>query len=258
MERTPAVDLGLRDRTVLVTGGSSGIGAAIARGYAREGARVALTYQSNADAAGHLVKELDATGAGALAVRYSLSDLDSVEQACASVTNAFGHVDVLIANAVRWSPRRQPGVHLEDVETGVWSGFLQDNLRSTVRTVQLCLPGMRTRGFGRVVLVSSHVVHDGMAGNEFYAAAKAALHGFSRSLAWDVGPDGILVNVVAPGLTTTERISGLPAPIREGEVARTATGRLATPEDVAGAVLYLGSAANGNISGEVVTVAGGR
>lgn len=253
------MDMGLKDRTVLVTGGSSGIGAAIARAYAAEGARVALTYRSGSEDAERLARELGGVRDAAMAVRYSLAEPGTLESAVAAVTERWGGVDVLVANAVRWAPRRAPGEHFEDVAVGDWWGFLDDNLAPTLRTVQLVVPGMRARSWGRIVLISSHVALDGHRGQEFYGAAKSALHGFARNLAWDVGGDGILVNVVCPGLTTTDRVlTGLPGEIRQREIRSTPTGRLSSPEDIAGTVLFLGSAANGNTTGQTLTVAGGR
>ncbi|MGW6907324.1 SDR family NAD(P)-dependent oxidoreductase [Streptomyces sp. NPDC054940] len=251
--------MGLKDRTVLVTGASSGIGAAIARAYAAEGARVALTYRSNSDTGERLAGELGADRDLAMAVRYSLAEPETVESAVDTVTRRWGGIDVLVANAVRWAPRRPPGEHFEDVAPGDWLSFLDDNLAPTLRTVQLAVPGMRERSWGRIVLISSHVALDGHRGQEFYGAAKSALHGFARNLAWDVGPDGVLVNVVCPGLTATERVlHGLPEHLRERELRQTPTGRLSSPEDIAAAALYLGSGANGNTTGQVVTVSGGR
>jgi 3-oxoacyl-[acyl-carrier protein] reductase len=253
------METGLKGRTVLVTGASSGIGAAIARAYSDEGANVALTYRSDRESAERLAHDLGAGQGRAMAVRYSLAEPETVASAFAEVTERWGGVDVLVANAVRWAPRRAPDEHFEDVAADDWRSFLDDNLAPTLRTVQLAVPGMRWRSWGRIVLVSSHVAHDGHRGQEFYGAAKSALHGFARNLAWDVGPDGVLVNVVCPGLTTTDRVlRGLPAEIRERETARTPTGRLSSPEDTAAAVLFLGSEANGNMTGQVVTVAGGR
>ncbi|MFI6560818.1 SDR family NAD(P)-dependent oxidoreductase [Streptomyces sp. NPDC050534] len=253
------MDMGLKDRTVLVTGASSGIGADIARAYAAEGARVALTYRGDSTAGQRLARELGADRDTAMALRYSLAEPETVESAVAEVTRRWGGVDVLVANAVRWAPRRAPGEHFEDVPAGDWTAFLADNLAPTLRTVQLTVAGMRKRSWGRIVLISSHVALDGHRGQEFYGAAKSALHGFARSLAWDLGPDGVLVNVVCPGLTATERVrGGLPAEVRERETRLTPTGRLSSPEDIAGAVLFLGSAANGNTTGQIVTVAGGR
>lgn len=253
------MDMGLKDRTVLVTGASSGIGAAIARAYAAEGARVALTYRNNSDTGERLARELGADRDLAMAVRYSLAEPETVESAVDTVTRRWGGIDVLVANAVRWAPRRPPGEHFEDVAPGDWLSFLDDNLAPTLRTVQLAVPRMRERSWGRIVLISSHVALDGHRGQEFYGAAKSALHGFARNLAWDVGPDGVLVNVVCPGLTATERVlHGLPEHLRERELRQTPTGRLSSPEDIAAAALYLGSGANGNTTGQVVTVAGGR
>ncbi|WP_405577917.1 SDR family NAD(P)-dependent oxidoreductase [Streptomyces sp. NBC_01190] len=253
------MDTGLRGRTVLVTGASTGIGAAIARAYSAEGARVALTYRADRDGGQRLARELGAGQDLAMAVRYSLAEPETVESAVAEVTDRWGAVDVLVANAVRWAPRRAPSEHIEDVAAGDWRAFLDDNLAPTLRTVQLAVVGMRERSWGRIVLMSSHVALDGHRGQEFYGAAKSALHGFARSLAWDLGPDGVLVNVVCPGLTTTDRVrDGLPAGIRQREAELTPTGRLSSPEDIAAATLFLGSAANGNTTGQVVTVAGGR
>lgn len=253
------MDMGLAGRRVLVTGGSSGIGAAIARAYAHEGARVALTYRRSGEEAEQLARELGAERDAAMAVRYSLAEPDTVEWAVATVTERWGGVDVLVANAVRWAPRRAPGTPFEEVAARDWRSFLDDNLAATLRTVQLVVPGMRARSWGRIVLISSHVALNGHRGQEFYGAAKSALHGFARSLAWDVGPDGVLVNVVCPGLTTTERVlTGLPAEIRERELRSTPTGWLSSPEDIASTVLFLGSAANGNTTGQTLTVAGGR
>jgi len=253
------MDLGLSDRTVLVTGATGGIGQAVTRAFAAAGARVAIAYRSARETAEKLAADVEAMGVAALPVRYALDEPDSAARAVAAVEEHLGGVDVLVANAVRWGRRREPGTHFDDVPTAEWEPVIAENLAPTIRTVQRVLPGMRRRGWGRVALISSHVAVDGLRGQEFYGAAKAGLHGFARSLAWDAGPDGVLVNVVCPGLTTTERVlTGLPVPIREREIGHTPTGRLSSPEDVAGAVVFLCSAANGNITAETLTVAGGR
>jgi 3-oxoacyl-[acyl-carrier protein] reductase len=251
------MDLGLTDRRVLVTGATTGIGLAVARAYAAEGARVAVTYRNRADAAAKLAADLGG-GEHALAVRYALDEPEAPAAAIAAVEAAWGGVDILVANAVRRSARRGSDP-VESVPASEWQSFVHDNLAQPIATVLLALAGMRARRWGRIVLISSHVVHDGRAGQEFYAAAKSGLHGFCRNVAWDVGRDGILVNVVCPGLTSTDGVlAHLPADVRNAETAATATGRLSSPADIAQAVVYLGSAANGNITGEIITVAGGR
>ncbi|HEV2373135.1 MAG TPA: SDR family oxidoreductase [Streptosporangiaceae bacterium] len=252
------MDLGLAGRRVIVTGGTSGIGLAVARLFAGEQAKVALTYRNQREAAERLAAEFGGPGQ-AMALRCALDEPGSAEQAVAAADRAWGGLDVVVANAFCRGPRRPPGMPAESVSPGAWRGLVQANLCETMATVLTALPGMRERHWGRVVLISSHIAHDGAPGQEFYGAAKAALHGFARSLAWDTGPDGVLVNVVCPGLTATEGVlTDLPPAIRERETTRTATGQLSTPADVAAAVVFLCSEANGNISGEALTVAGGR
>jgi 3-oxoacyl-[acyl-carrier protein] reductase len=253
------METNLAGRSVLITGATGGIGQAIARAFGAEGARVAVAYHEAKDAALRLAEELGSAEGRALAVHYALDRPGSPEQAVAEVTEAWGEVDILVANAMRWGTRRTPGIVLEDVPAGEWEPVIGENLLPTVRTVQLAVPSMRRRGWGRIVLISSHIAADGRRGQEFYGAAKAGLHGFARSVAWDLGASGILVNVVAPGLTLTRRVAeGLPEAVRTGEQAATPTGRLSSPEDVANAVVFLCSSANGNITGEVLTVSGGR
>jgi NAD(P)-dependent dehydrogenase (short-subunit alcohol dehydrogenase family) len=252
------MELDLLDRVVLVTGGSRGIGLATARAFVAEGARVALTYRDSKDAAEQAVAELGG-GNRVMAVRYALDEPGSAEAAVSAVRARWGRVDVLVANAHRRDGRRGPAERFDSVDPQEWHGSVMDNLSAGIRAAQLVLPGMRERGWGRIVFLSSHVVRNGRPGQEFYAAAKSALHGLARSLAWETGQDGVLVNVVAPGLTLTEGVlTKLPSGLREGERAQTPTGRLSEPDEVARAVVFLGSGANGNVSGEVLHVSGGR
>ncbi|MEU4546357.1 SDR family NAD(P)-dependent oxidoreductase [Nonomuraea dietziae] len=248
------MDTELRDRVVLVTGGSTGIGAATARAYGREGARVAITYRSGRDKAEKVAAEVEAAGGHAFVVRLDLEDLPSVARAVEAVAEHWGDVDVLVANAVRWGGDAppEPGVRFEDVPLKEWEAMINANLVGAAASVSAVLPGMRAKGWGRIVLISSGVAEEGLPGPGPYGTAKSGLHGLARSLAWNGGGDGILVNVVAPGFTLTESRPPIPEFVVEALAAATPTRRLSDADDVARIVVFLGSGANGNLTGEVI------
>lgn len=253
------MELNLAGKSVLVTGGVHGIGRTVARSFAAENARVAFTYRSDKVAADELAWELGADTGRAAAFPYDLGDPESAGRVVASVVEQWGGLDVVVANAVQRGPRRGAGERFEDVRETSWLPVLDTNLTGTTRLLQCAVAAMRPRGWGRIAVLSSHNALAGGRGQEFYGAAKAGLHGLAASLAWDAGPDGILVNVVCPGLTETEKVrSKLPAHVRDNEREMTPTGRLSTPGEIADAVLFLCSGANGNITGESLTVSGGR
>ncbi|NUT45299.1 MAG: SDR family oxidoreductase [Thermoactinospora sp.] len=241
-------------RVALVTGASSGIGAATARAYGREGARVAITYRDNPGRAEKVAADVEAAGGQAYVVRLDLEDPPSVERAVASVTGRWGAVDVLVANAVRWGGDGppDPSVRFEDVPLEEWNAMLCANLVGTAATVRAVLPGMRAKGWGRIVLISSGVAEEGLPGPGPYGTAKAGLYGLARALAWDGGRDGILVNVVAPGFTLTDTRPDIPQFVVDALAAATPTRRLSDAGDVADLIVFLGSAANGNLTGEVI------
>jgi 3-oxoacyl-[acyl-carrier protein] reductase len=249
------MNLGLDGKVALVTGATAGIGEAVARALSAEGARLALGYHSNAERAGKLADELG----DAMPVAYQVEDQACAAAAVDAVSQRWGAPDVLVVNAIRRGRRRPPELGFEDVSPDEWQPLIADNLGSAVRLAQLSVAGMRERGWGRIVLISSHVVADGQRGQEFYAATKAAMHGLARSLAWTVGKEQVLVNVVSPGLTRTEGVvANLPADLLRREESLTPTGRLSAPEDIASVVTFLCSAVNTQITGQAITVAGGR
>lgn len=247
------MDTGLKNRVVLVTGGSAGIGAATAIAFAREGAKVAITYQKDEQSADAVVAAITGFGGEAMRTPMDLEDLGSVQGAVDAVLERWEAVDVLVANAVRWGGGApDPSVRFEDVAIEEWLAMINANLVGAAATVRAVLPAMRARQWGRIVLISSGVAEEGVPGPGPYGTAKAGIHGLARSLAWEGGRDGILVNVVAPGFTLTERRPGIPQPIIDRLAAGTPTRRLSLPDDVAQVVVFLGSAANGNLTGEVV------
>ncbi|QTZ94730.1 SDR family NAD(P)-dependent oxidoreductase [Streptomyces auratus] len=255
------MDLGLTDKRVLITGGTRGIGRATALLYAQEGARVAITYNSSADAAHKLVEELGGTDR-AMAVPYELRDPASIVSAVDTVRDAFGGIDVLVANAL-WFTWGDPGEDdaFEDLDPEKWTRRFRANTEGHMLTAQRVVKDMRANGWGRVVLLSSITAQYGMWRSEIYSSSKAALHGFAKGLMWS--QHGVLVNVVAPGATRTEFMEQLledpdTREMVEKEIERTPSGRISEPEDIAKLILFLGSGANGNINGEIIHTAGGR
>jgi 3-oxoacyl-[acyl-carrier protein] reductase len=243
-------------RTVLVTGGSRGIGRAVALAYAREGARVALTYANDERAAVEVVDGIAAGGGDAAAFHLDLADRASIDAAVAGAVDAFGGLDVLVANAVRWPiDAAEP---LGTLDAAVWDQALRANLEGTAATVRAALPHLREAESGRIVLVSSGVSRHGFAGATAYATAKAGLDGLVAALKWEAGVDGILVNIVSPGFTVTDNnLAHFPDEVRESVRVRTPSTRLSVPTDVASAVLWFGSPINGNVTGVYIPVAGG-
>ncbi|MFI6393455.1 SDR family NAD(P)-dependent oxidoreductase [Nonomuraea sp. NPDC050540] len=232
---------------VLVTGGSSGIGAATARAFGRAGHRVTLTYKSGPDRAERVVKEIEQAGGTAAAVHLDLGEHGSVRAAVA----AAGPFDSVIANAVMWGGDAPRTERFEEIPIEHWSEMLHANVLGNVVLAQSVVPAMRERGFGRVVLVSSGIAEEGTPGAGPYGTAKMALHGLARTLAWQAGMDGVLVNVAAVGLTRTDS-SPIPGQVFDAVAGRTPSKRLSTADDVAALLLFLGSAANHNLTGEII------
>lgn len=248
--------MGLNQRSVLVTGGTRGIGRAVALAYAGEGARVAITYASDEAAARQTVSTLESNGTTAVFFRLDLEDPRSIEAAVRATAEAFGGLDALVANAIRWPLDAQ--APLAEVDDTKWARALRANLEGTARTVRAALPYLGRSSAGRVVLISSGVAREGRAGASAYSTAKAALDGLLASLKWEAGAAGVLVNIVSPGFTVTENnLTRFSDEVRESVRERTPSGHLSVPADIAKAALLLGSAVNGNITGAYLPVAGG-
>jgi NAD(P)-dependent dehydrogenase (short-subunit alcohol dehydrogenase family) len=247
------MDLGLRDRVALVTGASGGIGAAIARSLAAEGARVALGCHTGLDRAQQVAEQIGT----AMVVGHDLADPATIRAAADTVMRTWGRLDILVASAwatAGWAPPDHPA---EATPVSAWQEQMRVNAEGTAFTVQAVLPQMRAAGWGRIVLLSSGAA-DGAPGLEQYAAAKAALHGLARSLARSAGQAGILTNVVMPGLVPTERHRRtIPQPVLDQVAAASPTGRLATEEDIAQLVSFLASAANNSVTGAEIHVGQG-
>lgn len=252
-----------RARSVLVTGAGSAVGAAVARSQAAAGAAVTVTFRSNEEAAHKLVAELEADGATAQALAYDLADPGSASAVVDACVTAYGGLDAVVANAVAW-PSTGPGPMPQAFDLTLdWQEHFVTNAVGTMSLAHASAPWLRRSGIGRLVFVGSSVLRHAVPGSSVYCAAKASLNGLTTGLMWDLGPDGVMVNVVMPGwvvdadflayAATDEELSTL---VRE-HVAKTPIGRLVGPADVASLIDYLASPANGAITGEVVAVTGG-
>jgi len=240
------MNFGLKGKGVLITGGNGGIGNAIVAAFKNEGARVHFTYHSNTESAEATCQKYQTEPPIAL----DLLDSASINAAFDSASSAGG-VDVLVNNAVLWraSPKS---------ENPVFDMF-RANIDGQYQLTKLALESMLEKSWGRIVNVSSNIAEDGMLGSVLYSTSKSALHGMMASLKWDAGLQGVLINTVMPGLTMTDRAKTVvPEKIREQERLLTPSGQLSKPDDVANTVAFLGSAANANISGELLRVTGGK
>ena len=248
------MDLGLSDKVVLVTGGGGGVGPAIVDAFAGEGALVAVHYRSSADRAEAAAAGVRDRGGRAIAVQADLGDRVSIDAAVAKVEAELGRVAVLVTATSAYRSAR-----LAETSDDDWEAVLDDMLGATFRACRAVIPSMQAGGFGRIVNVAARSGLVGVARSAHYAAAKAGIVGLTKSLAKELGPDGILANAIAPVMIQTEK-DGKPTipPEREEEAAkRTPLRRIATPADVAAVAVWLGSAANTYVTGEVISLHGG-
>lgn len=238
--------------TTFVTGGASGIGAAIVRAHVARGDNVAFTYWTSAEEAKALEAEL---GPKVLALKSDVTDENELAGAFAQTLAKFGKVDTMIANAGGLIER----VKCVDMTLDFWNKAMSLNATSAFLSCREALKHMLPRGSGNIVIMASLAGHDGGGpGASHYGAAKGALLTYTRALAKEVGPQGIRVNAIAPGLIATRFHDVFNTPQgRAAGVERTPLRREGQPEDVANAALYLTSSAASFITGEVIEVNGG-
>jgi NAD(P)-dependent dehydrogenase (short-subunit alcohol dehydrogenase family) len=248
------MDFGLQDRVVLVTGASAGIGRATALAFAAEGARVAVGYHRDDAAAAEVVDLVAAGGGEAVAVALDLADDGAIDAGVAAAADRWGALHVVVNNA-GFMPTPGP---FETHTDGVWSTAVRAHLEGPGRVIQAAVPALKAAGWGRIVSVSTIHADTGAPMVAAYTAAKAGLHGLTRSLSRELAPAGTLVNLVMPALTETEKVRERFPPERvRASAERSPTGRNSTPEDVARLIVFLGSAANGHVNGELIRVTGG-
>ncbi|WP_020617567.1 3-oxoacyl-ACP reductase [Paenibacillus daejeonensis] len=246
-------------KTVLVTGGSRGIGAAIARAFAAEGALVIVNYVRNEAAALAVESECGAAGGSGWAIKADITRPEQVSQMIATVSEETGGIDVLVNNAFpaySFDPEQRKmawELQWEDYQTQ-----LDGSLRASFEMCRSVIPVMRQRGQGRIINMISNLLYTPVVPYHDYTTAKAALAAFSRNLAADLGPYGITVNCVAPGLVyPTDASQTTREDVRAQIRAQTPLRRLAVPEDVAGPVVFLATEGGRFMTGQTLVVDGG-
>ena len=240
----------LADRVALITGAASGIGAATAHRFAREGALVGI---NDADAAGaeKVAGQIRSAGGKAMAVAGDVTKRATVEEMIRQVVGAWGRVDILINNAGinrdAWAAK---------MTEEQWDRVLDVNLKGTFLCAQAALVRMRERGWGRVINTSS-IGSLGNIGQANYSASKAGVIGLTKTLALEYAKYGVTVNAVAPGPVMTAMLAGVPDAIKEKIIAMVPVGRIAAPDEIAGVHVFLASDDAAFITGQVIFVDGG-
>ena len=243
----------LAGQSTLVTGAGRGIGAAIARELAREGSDVALVDLGAFDDAERLAAELRALGQKAVALRADVSDFAAAEGAVAAAVRALGRLDGLVCNA--GVARDHASWKMTEAE---WDQVIDVNLKGCFAFCRAAAPVFRAQKSGRIVTVASINGLRGKFGQSNYAASKAGVVGLTKTLAKELGPSGVNVNCVAPGIVRTEMTASLSAEVIAKSVAESALGRMGEPEEVASVVAFLLSDRARYVTGEVIKIDGGQ
>jgi 3-oxoacyl-[acyl-carrier protein] reductase len=243
----------LSGKSVIVTGGSRGIGRACCLVLARAGARVCVNYRVESPSAELVVEEIESGGGEAFALSADVARRQDAEMLVDEVVHRFGGLDILVNNAGIWK-----GSPIDEMTDTEWEETLAINLTGTFLCTRAAVPVMKNARWGRIVNISSTAGQRGEAFHSHYAASKGGVISFTKSLAVELAPHGITVNCVAPGWVATDMTQeSLLGPEREAILAAIPLGRVARPEEIAGAVAFLASDLASFVTGEILNVNGG-
>lgn len=235
-------------RTVLVTGGTRGIGAAICKKMAHLGHTVAASYAGNENAAAEFEK-----ATGIKTFKWSVADYEACAEGVKKVEEAIGAIEIMVNNA---GITKDGMFHRMSVDN--WRAVIETNLNGVFNMTHQVWPGMRERKFGRIITISSVNGQKGQMGQTNYAASKAGEIGFTKALAQEGARFGITVNAICPGYIGTEMVMAVPEKIRESIIAQIPVGRLGKPEEIARSVAFLASDDAGFITGSTLSANGGQ
>ncbi|SDR62063.1 SDR family NAD(P)-dependent oxidoreductase [Paraburkholderia tuberum] len=238
-------------KTALVTGGARGIGQAIAMAFAKEGAEVAVLDRRKEDAEQTAARIRD-LGVKGVAISADVGDESQINAAVETAIFALGRIDILVNNA-----GIESASYVVDMPTDMWDRMMLINLRSVFLCTRAVLPGMRERKHGRIINISSQLAHKGAKELSHYAAAKAGVIGFTRSLAYEVADQGITANAICPGPVDTELFRSLPETFRRAKLAELPIGRAASVDEIAPAAVLLASDAGSYFLGATINPNGG-
>ena len=237
-------------KTILVTGGSRGIGAAISLELGIKNFNIVVNYNRNKEEAAKIVNQINASGGNAIALQANIADQQECEKLFQEIQSAFGNVDILINNAGITRDKSFKKMQLSE-----WNEVINTNLSSAYNTCQLAINSMIENKYGRIINISSVIGQSGGFGQTNYAAAKAGLIGFSKSLALETAKYGITVNCICPGFINTEMVAEMPSSVLDSIKSKIPAARLGDPNDIAKGVSYLIEASY--ITGQCLNINGG-